>query len=378
VKFGFGTPFEEQLDFFRQKLNLPTERWDDITLAAHDRAFIVAGAMKADLLADLRGAVDKAIEQGTGLEAFRKDFKAIVAKHGWTGWTGEGTAAGEAWRTKVIYQTNMATSYAAGRYRQLTDPEFLKIRPYWRYKHADWVQNPRMQHVAWNNLTLPHDHEFWKTHFPPNGWGCHCRVTPVDVSEYEKSKAAGQANPPEGWDAIDHRTGAPVGIAKGFDYAPGESVAPILRPSGDKMESQQYAVARNYCNALRESSVFARFVNGKLPGEFPVAVLDESTRAALGSEARVVLLSQETALTHLDKHPEVSVNDYRKIQDMLDQGEIYRHGDERLVYLWSGEKLYRAAIKRTQDSQRNYFLTLFMTSEDKATKEIRGRLERIR
>ncbi|WP_413879007.1 hypothetical protein [Candidatus Aalborgicola defluviihabitans] len=28
------------------KLNLPTERWDDIKAAAHDRAFIVAGAQR--------------------------------------------------------------------------------------------------------------------------------------------------------------------------------------------------------------------------------------------------------------------------------------------------------------------------------------------
>lgn len=228
MNFGFNTPFAEQLDFFKAKLNLPSERWDDITKAAHDRAFIVAGAQKADLLKDLNGAVAKAIEQGTGHEQFHKDFMAIVQKHGWTGWTGEGTKAGEAWRSKVIYQTNLATSYAAGRYQQLTDPEFLKLRPYWRYKHADWVANPRLQHVAWNNLTLPHDHEFWKTHFPPNGWGCHCRVTPVDAQEYAKSQAAGEASAPAGWDVRDDKGNLP-GIAKGFDYAPGASAKRPLK-----------------------------------------------------------------------------------------------------------------------------------------------------
>lgn len=222
-------PFAEQLDFFRQKLNLPTDRWDDIMRGAHDRAFIVAGAAKADLLDDLRAAVDKAIEQGNGYDVFHKDFKAIVAKHGWTGWTGEGTKAGEAWRTRVIYQTNMATSYAAGRYKQLTDPDFLTLRPYWRYKHADWVANPRVQHVAWNDLVLPHDHPFWQTHFPPNGWGCHCRVTPVDATEYEKAQAAGKAEPPAGWDSIDAKNGAPKGVSRGFDYAPGANVGTPLR-----------------------------------------------------------------------------------------------------------------------------------------------------
>lgn len=51
-------PFAEQIAFFRRKLNVPTERWDDLWQAAHDRAFVVAGAAKADLLEDLRGAVD--------------------------------------------------------------------------------------------------------------------------------------------------------------------------------------------------------------------------------------------------------------------------------------------------------------------------------
>ena len=175
MKIAFNTSFDEQLAFFRQKLNLPTERWDDIMKAAHDRAFIVAGAMKADLLADLNRAVEKSIEHGMGLAEFQRDFKQIVHTHGWTGWTGEGTQGGEAWRTKVIYQTNMATSYAAGRYRQLTDPAFLKLRPYWRYVHDESVMTPRPEHQALNGVTLPHDHEFWKSHFPPNGWGCHCR-----------------------------------------------------------------------------------------------------------------------------------------------------------------------------------------------------------
>lgn len=76
---------------------------------------------------------------------------------------------------------------------------------------------------------MRHDHPFWQTHFPPNGWGCHCRVYAVNAREYEKSKAAGQGDPPDGWDNLDEKTGAPVGIAKGFDYAPGASVADELR-----------------------------------------------------------------------------------------------------------------------------------------------------
>lgn len=221
--FGFGTPWAEQIDFLRRKLDLPTEWWDDITGAAHDRAFIVAGAAKADLLQDLHTAVVDAASGGA-LAGFRKDFKAVVAKHGWTGWTGEGSAAGEAWRTRIIYQTNMATSYAAGRYKQLTEPGFAALRPYWRYVHADGQLHPRPLHLAWNGLTLPLEHPFWKTHFAPNGWGCRCEI--VAVAAPAPSAAT---EPPAGWDKVDPATGTPPGIDPGFAYAPGANATTPLQ-----------------------------------------------------------------------------------------------------------------------------------------------------
>lgn len=222
--FGFGTPFAEQLDFFRRKLNLPSEAWDDITRQAHDRAFIVAGAAKADLVQDLRGAVADAMQGGVGLEAFKASFREVVAKNGWTGWRGEGTKRGEAWRARTIYQTNMASSYAAGRWRQMNEPAFAAERPFWRYVHAEGQRHPRPHHLAWHGLTLPRTHPFWQTHFAPNGWGCRCEIHPV------RAPAAGAPQqPPAGWEEIDAKTGAPVGIDAGFDYAPGaEATTPLV------------------------------------------------------------------------------------------------------------------------------------------------------
>ena len=222
---GTRRQFQEQIDFLRRKLNLPSESWRDIQSAAHDRAFVVAGATKADLLHDLRKAVDQAVKGGS-IGEFRKNFAELVAKHGWTGWTGEGSKAGEAWRTRVIYQTNLMTSYAAGRRAQLLDPDLVERRPFWRYVHNDSVTHPRPQHKRWGDmkLTLRHDHPFWETHFPPNGWGCKCRVVAV--------AAPGDGDgtePPEGWAQTDPATGAPVGIDEGWGYAPGARADNELR-----------------------------------------------------------------------------------------------------------------------------------------------------
>ena len=73
---------------------------------AHSRAFSVAGAASEALVAGLsRWRLTKAIEQGTTLAEFRRDFDGIVAKHGWVH---NGSAA---WRSQIIYETNLSTAY---------------------------------------------------------------------------------------------------------------------------------------------------------------------------------------------------------------------------------------------------------------------------
>ncbi len=264
---AFYNPFAEQLEFLRNKLNLPTERYDDIIKSAHDRAFIVAGAAQADLLHDLNTAILKAAEQGRGMQEFRKDFDKLVLKNGWTGWTGEGSAAGRAWRTNIIYQTNMATSYAAGRWKQLNDPGLLAIRPYWRYIHADGIMHPRPLHVSWHGLVLRHDHPFWLTHFPPNGWMCHCRVTSADAADYAAAEAAGLSEPPSGWDNLDPLTGTLPGIDKGFNYAPGANVdQPLAKLINDKLIKLDAPIGASMYDAMRpvlraeQEAAFRQFV----------------------------------------------------------------------------------------------------------------------
>ena len=160
-------PFSEAIDFFRQKVNLPTRVWNEILNNAHDRAFVVAGAYRDDLLSDFRSAIDKALVNGTKLEEFRDDFDNIVQKHGWN------YNGGRNWRTRVIYQTNLRTAYAAGRLKQMLDPDMVKMRPYWQYKHGD-SSVARPEHVGWDGLILRYDDSFWETHMPPNGWNCSC------------------------------------------------------------------------------------------------------------------------------------------------------------------------------------------------------------
>ncbi|MDE2473218.1 MAG: hypothetical protein KGL35_32060, partial [Bradyrhizobium sp.] len=164
-------PFREQIAYFLRKSNVPTQAWTDLWQADHDTGFMVAGASEASLLQDLREAVQAAIVDGESIGQFRKRFDAIVERYGWA------HKGGRNWRTRVIYQTNLRTSYAAGRWAQLTSAAGRKAFPYWAYRHSMLDKVPRILHITpapagWNGLVLRADDPWWLTHFPPNGWGC--------------------------------------------------------------------------------------------------------------------------------------------------------------------------------------------------------------
>lgn len=222
-------PFGEATDFLNGKVNLPTERWDDLLRAAHARAFSVAGVTRDDMLADFRAAIEKAREQGTGLQEFRKDFDAIVDRTGWK-FRARGATEEErrAWRARIIYTTNMRTSYMAGRYKQLTDPDVLRYRPWWMYKHSG-AMHPRMTHLALNGKVFAASDPVWRVYFPPNGWGCGCDVVALSNRQL---KAMGKDGPDEWplgdpYEGTDPRTGEPEtrypGIDRGWEYNVGQS-----------------------------------------------------------------------------------------------------------------------------------------------------------
>ena len=222
-------PFDEQIEFFRTKRPALTRAWTDVYAAEHDHAFMVAGAAKADLLADLRTAVDRAIADGTTLQTFRKDFDAIVEKHGWP------YKGPRAWRTRVIYETNIRQSFAAGRETQMSDPELRKRRPFGLYRHGE-SRHPREAHLAWDGLVLPLDDPWWDTHTPQNGWGCKCRKQTLSQRDLDRKGWTVDDAPPVNWrDVTVGENGpsprtvrVPEGIDPGFEHRPGAARASAL------------------------------------------------------------------------------------------------------------------------------------------------------
>ena len=221
VAYG-SLPFKEQIEFFRRKINIPTNSYADIYNNEHDYAFVVAGANRNALLNDFRAAIDKAISQGTTLDEFRQDFAEIVEKHGWS-YNGSFN-----WRSRVIYETNLNSSYQAGRYQQLRDAKF----PYLEYLHSDYVEHPRELHESWNHLVLNFNDPWWDSHFPPNGYGCQCRVRGRTNGDLKRMGKDGPDTAPTinwvdrviGENSDDPRiVRVPEGIDPSFEHIPGQT-----------------------------------------------------------------------------------------------------------------------------------------------------------
>lgn len=230
-RIGEALPFAEAQDHLRQKVNLPTQAWTDLREGQHARAFVIAGAQKAELLKDMRAALQKALDEGTTLETFRQDFDQIVARHGWS------YRGARGWRTRVIYDTNMRMARAAGRWQQV-NRAVAREREAGRVLYLRYIavldSRTRPQHQAWHGTVLPSDHAFWKTHYPPNGWQCRCTIqvlTERQLKRYGYTPTPDDQVPPV---AMEDRTvrladggtatwPTPAGIDTGFGYHPGQA-----------------------------------------------------------------------------------------------------------------------------------------------------------
>jgi hypothetical protein len=210
---------------------------------AHDRSFVVAGATKDAMLSDFQQAIDDAItkgmpfkgwkdKQGNYQKGFLDQFDEIVARHGWD------YNGGRDWRARIIYDTNMKSAYAAGRFKQMNDPATLKAFPYWKYVHGleRVPTQPREEHLHWDGLILRADDDWWLTYYPPNGWKCGCGVIPVSAAELKQmGKTYPDRSPKIKYEkrrdpGTDEWMDYPTGVDMGWACAPGRTWSEGLVP----------------------------------------------------------------------------------------------------------------------------------------------------
>ncbi|NMX60206.1 phage minor head protein [Pseudomonas sp. WS 5079] len=181
LKAIFGLEPEQAVAYLKSKGYAITWNWQEMLDQAHDQAFTVAKAMRLDLLSDIRGALETALQDGQTLKQFITALQPTLESQGWWGQqvivgsdgVGELVQLGSPRRLKTIYQTNLQSAYMAG--RKAAMEETTETHPYWMYV-AILDGKTRPSHRALNGQVFRHDDPIWSSIFPPNGFNCRCRV----------------------------------------------------------------------------------------------------------------------------------------------------------------------------------------------------------
>jgi hypothetical protein len=241
VKFAPVQP-TDAIAFFRAKGFRIGFAWQDIWQEEHAKAFTVAKAMDADLLADIRDAVDQALANGTTFDTFKKELTPKLKSRGWWGQkplidpqTGEPQLVqlGSDRRLATIFDINVRTAYAAGAWVGFQRSK--RYLPYLKYNHLDPQPHPRPEHQAWNGIIVHIDDPWLDEHYPPCDWGCHCWMTALTPSQARREKRWGEKPavfPKKAY--RNPRTGQVVeleqGIGPGWAYNVGKSYLESLSP----------------------------------------------------------------------------------------------------------------------------------------------------
>lgn len=427
--FVFGLEPKAAIAWFESKGYRISWNWQDTWQEAHARAFTVAKVTRLDVLNDIRSALQQSLKEGKTERWFEQQLRPVLEEKGWWGTRvvvdGQGAAQvvqlGSPQRLRTIFRANLQTAYMAGRWTDMV--RNARGRPYWMYV-AVMDSRVRPTHAAMNAKVYRWDDPIWDTHYPPCGFNCRCRIRALSESQMKRLKlvvsdSEGQLVDRTVDAGFDPRTGevfkAEVtgvkligdrGQAITFFTDPGWNYNPGKASFVPDLNRYPTEVARQFVEGVVTGPEFERWFSiwqrsvadelkakpdlkprelgqalsrtGKSSMEYPVAVLRPADRATIGADSQAVLLSTQTLIEHLAAHPEIGLDQYRLLQQIVDRGEVYQEDDRRILLLSRAGKLYRASIKSDQAGKRIYLLSLFETSEKLADTQVRKVYRRLR
>ncbi|MFW2791185.1 phage minor head protein, partial [Acinetobacter baumannii] len=326
----------------------------------HSKAFTVAKIARMDLLQDIRQSLITAMEKGQTLEQWKASITPTLQEKGWWGKktviNPEGreqeVQLGSPRRLRTIYDTNMQSAFAAGRYKAMLAG--AEARPYWEWRHIT-ISNPRKQHVALNGRLFRFDDPFWNVAYPPSEWGCKCRVIARSAREVEgKEILSGEGNESDIYErvGVDRSTGADVIVkrtqfdiptkdgkltfapAAGFNGSPASSfllndvminrATNLMGEARGLIQSQKLMTNHNLTK-VNESFVNHALKLSKSQKQFsPIGVLQYDsvkflTAAGQSFESKMIWLSDEVLVNK--KYTDVSVTELIALPDLIDNVE---------------------------------------------------------
>lgn len=356
----------EVLRYFADKNLMPKFSYLDVWAEEHSHALSVAKAVDAELLATFRNSIQRALEKGQGFESWRKDLQPELERLGW--WKPRKVSDPEGIdddrivdfssprRLETIFWSNIRTAQAAGQWERAQRSK--GAMPFFLYIRSPAAE-PRPEHLTWVGLILPVDHEFWKTHFPPNGWGCLCAVRQISRFEAErllKKEGYTDQPPPVAMKPfLNRRTGQVVMVPQGID--PGWDVNPGLNRAQTLMDNLQYKLEN--AGEISVRRIIEELWNSPVPELYsrliervalPVAV-NLAVKSVLKARSPLIMLSTDTLKIKTAKHANVSLAIAGQLQNMIDQGQIIdenRGDDQRTILVRQGKQVWKVVIKMSK------------------------------
>lgn len=347
--------------------------WDytEVRSEANVHSFTVAKATSLELLRTIRAEVAKSIGPGQTFEQFKKALRPRLEEMGWWGKqevldidTGEITQAqlGSVRRLRTIYQTNVQTAYMAGRYKRYVDN--AAARPYWRYV-AIMDGRTRPAHAALNGKVFRWDDPIWKVIWPPNGWGCRCRIVALTEAEF---KALGL--PLEDGSDMVFETEVPINrdgdmvSVKGIRYTDAEGKVRVFRPDPGWDYNPGEAWSRFDPAGFKGEAVEAEAITPPAPGGVIKAVEGQKTWADFGRpdlRAPEVVRVSAPALLPKAESPEAALDMLRNV--LLPDGGALRMVDTPVEQVAIRDEWLPHMVDKRSDARERYANYLLATLE---------------
>ncbi len=179
--------FDEAADWFKARVPIPAEAWRQLEQEAREKAFTISEVANLGLVEDVWTALERAVEDGTTLEDFRKEVGDDLE----AAWGGS-----DPWRLETIFRTNVQQAYGAGRFAQMTDPAILERRPWWRFS-AIMDSRTSLYCRPKHGTVKRADDPWWRENYPPLHFCCRSDVMALTADEAKGygGETAGAAGP---------------------------------------------------------------------------------------------------------------------------------------------------------------------------------------
>lgn len=221
--------FDEAMAWFESRVPIKAEDLATLSVAAQEQAFVLAGVNQLHVVTNVLDLMTTAVANGEPIDTFRKRAKASLEGN----WT-KATSA----RLDAIFITSTQTAYNDGRFRQMTDPDVMRLRPFWMF---DAVLDSRTTEIctALNGLTLPANDPRWAGRSPPMHIRCRSGLRTQRRSTVER-----RGGPTKNED-IPHPA-----VPEGFGKLP--TAAPFKPKAGD-FPADAWAIYQTKQTELRAS-----------------------------------------------------------------------------------------------------------------------------